>query len=91
MLHAQSEPVDVRGLRQRQRASPLGAGDRITRLAGNEEAVERLTIRSGESVSQQGDPTYYMEYKLNDDWSVTGEYDRFNALNAGLKWHLYSK
>jgi translocation and assembly module TamB len=53
--------------------------------------TERLTISSGQDISEQGRPTYYIEYRLNDRWSVTGEYDRFNEMNAGLKWRIYSK
>jgi len=65
--------------------------DLLTRLLGNEDSTERLTIRSGEHVSETGQSTYYIEYKLTDDWSVVGEYDRFNALNAGLKWRIFSR
>ncbi|HKS38669.1 MAG TPA: translocation/assembly module TamB domain-containing protein [Verrucomicrobiae bacterium] len=65
--------------------------DLFTRLLGNEDSNERLTIRSGEHVSEAGQSTYYIEYKLTDDWSVVGEYDRFNALNAGLKWRIFSR
>jgi translocation and assembly module TamB len=65
--------------------------DIIARWLGNEETADRLTIRSGEDVSQEGASTYYLEYKLTDDWSVIGQYDRFNALNAGLKWRIFSR
>ena len=50
-----------------------------------------MTIRSGEEVTLQGRPTYEVEYKLSKDWSIVGEYDRFNQYNAGLKWRIYSK
>ena len=65
--------------------------DVIARWLGNEDSADRLTIRSGEDISQEGRTTYYLEYKLSDDWSVIGEYDRFNALNAGLKWRIFSR
>ncbi len=52
---------------------------------------DRLTFRSGDNVTDQGKLTYYIEYRLSDDWSLVGEYDRFNALNAGVKWKVYSK
>ena len=65
--------------------------DIIARWLGNEETADRLTIRSGEDVSQEGTSTYYLEYKLTEDWSVIGQYDRFNALNAGLKWRIFSR
>ena len=52
---------------------------------------ERLIIRSGEDVSEEGKQTYSVEYKMTDDWSLTGEYDRFGDLNAGVKWKIFSK
>ena len=52
---------------------------------------ERLTIRSGEDVSEEGKQTYAVEYKLTDDWSLVGEYDRFGDLNAGVKWKVFSR
>ena len=65
--------------------------DIVARFLGNEDSADRLTIRSGEDISQEGKSTYSVEYKLTDDWSVVGEYDRFNALNAGLKWRIFSR
>jgi translocation and assembly module TamB len=52
---------------------------------------ERLTIRSGEDISETGKPTYHVEYKLSSRWYLVGEYDQFNAFNAGLRWKIYSK
>ena len=52
---------------------------------------ERLIIRSGEDVSEEGKQTYSVEYKLSDDWSLVGEYDRFGDLNAGVKWKIFSR
>lgn len=52
---------------------------------------ERLTIRSGEDISESGRPTYDIEYKLTDRWSVIGEYDRFDQYNLNVKYKLYSK
>jgi translocation and assembly module TamB len=53
--------------------------------------AERLTLRSGQEISQSGRPTYEVEYKLTDRWSVIGEYDRFDQYNLNLKWKVYSK
>lgn len=52
---------------------------------------DRLTVRSGEEISESGRPTYDIEYKLTDKWSVIGEYDRFDQYNLNLKYKLYSK
>ena len=51
----------------------------------------RLEISTGEQVSLQGRETYDFEYKLSKRWSLTGEYDRFDSYNAGLKWRVYTK
>ncbi|HEY4245541.1 MAG TPA: translocation/assembly module TamB domain-containing protein [Lacunisphaera sp.] len=51
----------------------------------------RLEISTGEQVSLQGRETYEFEYKLDKRWSLTGEYDRFDSYNAGLKWRVYTE
>jgi translocation and assembly module TamB len=62
-----------------------------SKFSGGEGGAERLTIRSGEEISDQGKQTYRVEYKLTDIWALVGEYDRFGSINAGLKWKLYSR
>ncbi|HXS69853.1 MAG TPA: translocation/assembly module TamB domain-containing protein, partial [Candidatus Polarisedimenticolia bacterium] len=52
---------------------------------------DRLTIRSGEEISEAGRQTYDIEYKLTDKWSVIGEYDRFDQYNLNIKYKIYSK
>lgn len=51
----------------------------------------RLEITSGEQITMQGRETYQIEYKLNDDWSLVGEYDEFDDYNAGVKWRVYTQ
>jgi hypothetical protein len=78
----------------RERANRLAvffAKNLLTQLGFGEGAAERLTIRPGEQIAEQGGVTYYIEYRLTDRWSATAEYDRFNALNVGLKWRILSK
>ncbi|HWH68860.1 MAG TPA: translocation/assembly module TamB domain-containing protein [Candidatus Sulfotelmatobacter sp.] len=65
--------------------------DVLAKLGLGDQAEQRLIIHSGEQISEQGRPTYNVEYKLSDDWSVVGEYDRFGDFNAGVKWRVYSK
>ena len=65
--------------------------DILAKLGLGDQTQQRLTIRSGEEISEQGRPTYHVEYKLTDRWSLEGEYDRFGDFNAGLKWRVYSK
>jgi len=52
---------------------------------------DRLEVSAGERVSRQGRETYEFEYKLSERWSALGEYDEFDAYNAGLKWRLYTQ
>ncbi len=63
----------------------------FSKFGADGSSADRLEIRSGENVSTQGRQTYYLEYKLSADWSIVGEYDRFGAFNAGLKWRFFSK
>ncbi|MBP8305322.1 MAG: translocation/assembly module TamB domain-containing protein, partial [Phycisphaerae bacterium] len=67
------------------------ARDLWRRVSLDDEAADRLSIRSGEDLTVTGQPTRTIEYELSDRWSVYGEYDRFNQVNAGLKWKVYSR
>src|SRR6185436_2118005 len=92
MLTAGELPREDVRFSQQQRATRLAVflGKHfLSRLIGDEAAAERFTIRSGENFSNEGKLTYDLEYRLTDDWSVVGEYDRFNAMNAGLKWRIF--
>jgi translocation and assembly module TamB len=62
-----------------------------TRFFGDEMGEERIVINSGENIARSGRTTYSIEYRLTPRWSLVGEYDEYNALNAGLKWRIYSK
>ena len=79
------------GTQKTSRAAMFLGRDLLSRFSRDRATAERLTIRSGEYVTSEGELTYHIEYKLNDRWSLVGEYDRFNALNAGLKWRIYSR
>jgi translocation and assembly module TamB len=65
--------------------------DLLARLGFGDQAQQRLTVHSGEQIAPQGRPTYSLEYKLSDRWSLEGEYDRFGDFNAGFKWRIFSK
>jgi translocation and assembly module TamB len=52
---------------------------------------DRLEISAGEQVSLQGRETYEFEYKLGKRWALTGDYDRFDSYNAGVKWRVYTE
>ena len=53
--------------------------------------AERLTLRSGQQVSQSGHPTYEVDYRISKRWSIVGQYDQFDQYNINLKWTVYSK
>jgi len=65
--------------------------DLFSQITGSDPSEERLTIRTGEGISDTGRLTYSVEYRLSDRWSIEGEYDEFNAFNADLKWKIYSR
>jgi len=52
---------------------------------------DRLEISAGEHISRSGRETYEFEYKLGEKWSLQGDYDEFDAYNAGLKWRIYTQ
>jgi translocation and assembly module TamB len=51
----------------------------------------RLTVISGNQLSEQGKATYEVDYRLGERWTLVGEYDQFDDYNAGLKWRIYEK
>jgi translocation and assembly module TamB len=94
LVTAGALPEGNMSLTLQQRISQMAgffARDLWQRVSTDEEAGDRLSIHSGEDLSTTGQPTRTVEYELDKNWSVYGEYDRFNQLNAGLKWRVYSK
>lgn len=94
MVTAGEVPRDRVTFTERQRAGRLMfflGKSLFSELWLDDTAADRLIVRSGESVTSDGRETYSVEYILTDRWSVVGEYDQFNALNAGIKWKVYSK
>jgi len=94
MITAGQLPQGSFSLTPQQRAQTVAlflGRDLLAKLGFGDQSQERLTIHSGEEISEQGRPTYHVEYKLTDRWSVEGEYDRFGDFNAGFKWRIYSK
>ncbi len=63
----------------------------LAKLRPGKADEEKLTIRSGQDITEQGRQTYEVEYKLSPRWSLVGEYDRFGALNANVKWRIISR
>lgn len=76
-----------------QRAEGLGlfVGKNLLSDFGIGGGQQRLTVRSGQEISESGRPTYDIEYKFTDRWSAVGGYDRFDQYNLNLKWKVYSK
>lgn len=63
----------------------------LSQLGFGGSGENRLTIQSGEQVTESGRATYDVEYKLTEDWSIIGQYDQFSDFNVGLKWRIYSR
>ncbi len=93
LLTAGELPRDEITFTPQQRAQRFAVylGQRFLAKLGFGGGSERLTIRSGEDVSESGRLTYDVEYKLDRDWSIVGQYDRFNAFNLSLKRRIFSR
>ncbi|HLP00513.1 MAG TPA: translocation/assembly module TamB domain-containing protein, partial [Opitutaceae bacterium] len=78
------------GLADRKRLTALGTylGRGFFNGSGSDDP-DRLTISSGEQLTQQGGETYLVEYLLGRRWSLVGEYDEFDDYNVGVKWRVY--
>ncbi len=94
MITAGELPRDELQFTGQQKATKLAlyiAQNLFLEFGGDDDAAERLTIRSGENISEQGRETFYLEYMFWPRVGVVGEYDRFDAFNAGIKWKFYSR
>ena len=94
LVTAGEMPQAQQSISSRQRAQSVAfflGRDLLSRLGYGDTGEERLTVRSGADLSEAGRPTYDLEYKLSDRWSLTGEYDRFGAFNVGAKWRVWAR
>ncbi|GEM_PF-2085252 len=76
------------------KASKLGyflGKELINQVLGMETGEDKLLFRTGEYVTEDGQLTYRVEYKLINWISVFGEYTRFRDYNGGLKFNIYSR
>ncbi len=62
----------------------------LGRLTGNP-GDDRLRMRAGEEITDRGQLTYSIEYRLSPRWSVFGMKDRFDNYGGGLKWRVFSQ
>ncbi|HEY5915604.1 MAG TPA: translocation/assembly module TamB domain-containing protein [Verrucomicrobiae bacterium] len=94
MVTAGELPPGAFSLSAQQRAQTMAVflgRDVLAQLGLGDQVEQRLSLHTGAEVSEQGRPTYNVEYRLTNRWSVTGEYDRFGDYNAGFKWRIFSK
>jgi translocation and assembly module TamB len=94
LLTAGEIPSGEYTLTAQQRAQTLAmflGREMLSKLGFGDASAQRLTIHSGEEISETGRPTYRIEFKLTDDWSLVAEYDRFGDFNMGAQWRFYSK
>jgi translocation and assembly module TamB len=93
MLTAGEVPRDELTFSAQQKAQRFAVyvGSKVLNSLGFGGTSERLTIRSGEEISESGTQTYDVEYKLTERWAVVGQYDRFNAFNVSIKRRIFSR
>ncbi len=53
--------------------------------------MSRLSVNSGENLSEQGKETMEIEFLLNERFQLRGEYDEYDFWNAGLKWRILQR
>lgn len=65
--------------------------DLYSQVFGSNRGEDRLIVRSGEDISEEGQVTYSVEYRLTERWSIVGEYDQYNQFNGDLKWRIFAR
>ncbi len=94
MITAGQLPAGEYSMTTQQRAQTVAVflgRDLLSKFGLEDQAEQRLTIKSGEEITEQGRPTYEVDFKLTDHWGLVGEYDRFGDYNGMFKWRVYSK
>lgn len=94
MVMTGAAPSDTISTSATHRAVQIGAyfgQSLLGGLTGSAASENRLSIESGEKVSREGKETYNIEYRLNNRWSLTGEYDQWDDYNVGFKWRVSPK
>lgn len=89
-------PGGVAGISTQQQAQRVGVflGKSFLSKFGVGGGTNRLTIRSGQYITEPGTTTYTLEYKLSKDLSIVADYSNysgFNDLVFSLKRRIYSK
>lgn len=77
-----------------QRASKLGTYFSKGLFASGDSGsgfLSRLSIDSGENLSEQGKETMEIEYRLDDQFQLVGEYDEYDFWNVGLRWQILQR
>lgn len=76
-----------------QRASKLGAFISKGLFAGDSRGsfFNRLSINSGENLSEQGKETIEIEYALDERFQFIGEYDEYDFWNTGIRWRIFQR
>lgn len=52
--------------------------------SGEDTLADRLSVEVGQEVTESGRSTVEVIYRVNDRWSLEGEYDRFDTYNLNL-------
>ncbi len=92
MLTAGELPRDETVFSGRQKATKLAffiVQNLFADFGGNGDLAQRVEVRTGENISEQGRETYHVEFMLLPKLGLVGEYDRFDAFNFGVKWRFY--
>jgi translocation and assembly module TamB len=93
MVMAGVVPNNAVAVTQQQRATRLGSylGKSLLSGFGDGNDTNRLTITSGEDISEQGRETYDIEYGFNQRWSLTAGYDEYDTHSIGMKWQALAR
>jgi translocation and assembly module TamB len=83
---------DNSGSRATQLAGYIG-GSLLSRfsdsMGNNSSLINRIRFEYGTEMTESGQDAFRVEFILTDNWKLYGEYDRFDAYNANVKWEVF--
>lgn len=92
MITAGEDPSGTLEYSNTQKASKIGTylskGLLGSGYDNHSSLLSRLSLEWGNKLSKQGKETRDLEFLLNDEFQILGEYDEYDNWNGGIRWRI---
>ena len=92
MIVAGEDPTGSMQYSKTQKASKIGTylskGLLGSANSDRSNLLNRLSMEWGNKLSKRGKETIALEFMLNEEFQLLGEYDEYDSWNAGIRWRV---